>query len=768
MDPDPASPGPEQAAAAEIARLSAEIRRHNRLYFVDSAPEIADDEYDALFRRLQALEAKHPELLEPDSPTQTVEAGLASGSVRHVAPMLSLDSAHDIEAVARFDERVRKALPDEDVRYVLQPKLDGVSLELVYVDGALHRAATRGNGRVGEDVTDNVRAIPSVPQRLSGDVIPVPSLLAVRGEALIYLDAFRALNERRALKRRQVQAAALAEAEEKASQAGAEVADDERRRIDGLGPKPFMNPRNVTSGAVRQLDPAVTARRPLTVLAFDVMAVRGAEFQTDSEQLAALQAWGLLAPERIEVTGSVEGIARYRNAFDADRANLNYEIDGVVVKLDAIGPRERLGSTSHHPRWALAYKFEPRRKVARIARIEVSVGRTGVLTPVAHLEAAEPEEGAVPEDGVKLGGVVVSRASLHNREELERKDVRAGDLVLVQRAGDVIPQVVKRVLEEGRERGPAFAMPAACPSCEAPLVQKGPFTVCPNHFGCGAQLEGRITHFGGRGALDIDGLGPRTASALIEQGLVGELADLFDLTPEQLVPLDRFADLSAQNLVGAIQRRRRVELARFLVGLGIPEVGVTVARDLALHFGGIAEIRAASAEALEEVDGVGPTMSAAIRGFLDEPRVSDALERLLRKGFHLTAPAAAVAARRAAADGGDAPAAGEEDLPPGASAAPPGAWAGKRVVLTGTLEAFTRSDLKVRLEELGARVIGSVSGRTDVLVAGARAGSKLTRAQALGVEVVDEAELLKRLEAPGKGDLRESVSDPVPPGTPRS
>ena len=685
-----------EEAAAEIEWLRAEVDRHNHLYHVESAPEVSDSAYDDLFRRLQALEAAHPSLAMPDSPTQRVGADPLESlpNVEHAVPMLSLDSAHDIDDVSRFDERLRKALGEEEIRYVLEPKLDGASLELVYVHGVLDRAVTRGNGRVGEGVTENVRTIPSVPLRLREEALPAPAFLSVRGEAIMYLGDFENLNQ---------------------------------RRIEA-GDPPYQNPRNATSGALRQLDSRITAQRPLTVLAYDVMEVRGAEFATDSEGLAALKAWGLRTPDRIEVVDSVEEIAEYHRAFDADRESLDYEIDGVVVKLDTLEPRERLGSTSHHPRWAIAYKFEPRKEVTRIDRIFVSVGRTGVLTPVALLRPVE------------VGGVTVSRASLHNREELERKDVREGDQVRVQRAGDVIPQVVERIAEEGRERGDPFVMPDACPSCGTEPVERGPFTVCPNHFACRAQLKGRITHFASRNALDIEGLGSETAALLVDEGLVEELADIFDLTEEDLVPLEGFAEVSARNLVGAIGARRSVELSRFLVGLGIPEVGVAVAADLAAHFRSVNAIREAAPEEMEEIHGVGEKMSAAIRNFLDEPRVSEALDRLMAKGIEPTAPACAGGGGRR-----------------GDGWARKRLAAGKRVVLTGALETFSRTELKEVLQRLGARVTGSVSARTDFVVAGANAGSKLARAQELGVVVLDERQLRERLAANPGGRRGEGV-----------
>ena len=595
--------------------------------------------------------------------------------------MLSLESAHELGAVGRFDERVRKALDEDDVRYVLEPKLDGASLELVYVDGVLDRAVTRGNGRVGEGVTENARTIPTVPLRLREDTLSAPAFLSVRGEAIMYLRDFENLNQ---------------------------------RRIEA-GQAPYQNPRNATSGALRQLDSRVTASRPLTVLAFDVMAVEGTEFETDSDGLAALERVGVPhSGAHPRWSDSLAEIARVSRASSRPTGtSLEYEIDGVVVKLDCPGTAGcRAGKHRRIiPRWAIAYKFEPRKEITRIDRIFVSVGRTGVLTPVALLRPVE------------VGGVTVSRASLHNREELERKDVREGDLVRIQRAGDVIPQVVERIEEEGEERGESFAMPAACPSCGAEPVERGPFTVCPNHFACAAQLKGRITHFGSRNALDIEGLGGETAALLVDAGLVAELADLFELKESDLVPLEGFAEVSAHNLVRAIGERLDVELARLLVGLGIPEVGVAVAADLAAEFRSLDAVRGAGAEALEEVHGVGPKMSAAIRAFFDEPRVSAAVDRLVAKGLRPVPPARAAPEPAVAGD----------------------MWTGRRVVLTGSLESFTRGELKRILQGLGARVTGSVSGRTDVVVAGASAGAKLARARELGVEVLDERQLQERL-----------------------
>jgi DNA ligase (NAD+) len=588
--------------------------------------------------------------------------------------MLSLDSSKEEEDLIRFDERVRKAVGGP-VQYLVEPKLDGASLELVYEDGVLSRAVTRGNGTEGEGVTENVRTIPSAPLRLRAEKRPVPPFLAVRGEVLMYLSAFRKLNQ----------------------------------RLMAEGSDPFANPRNASAGALRQLDSRLTAQRPLELLAFDVLAVTGAEFTEDVEVVQALSDWGFKIPERVILLDSVEAILEYHQAYFQDRDDLDYEIDGIVIKLNELGARDKMGTTSRHPRWAMAFKFEPRKEVTRIQQIAVSVGRTGVVTPVALL---------LP---VEVGGVTVSRASLHNREEVDRKDVRAGDLVRIQRAGDVIPQVLGRVEEEGRNRGPAFEMPGECPSCATPLIVRGPFSVCPNQLGCPAQLKGRIQHFGSRKGLDIEGLGEETATMFVERGVVKELADLFDLTVDMVKELPGFAEKSARNLVQAIHRRKTVELRRFLYGLGIPEVGEAVARDLAAHFRSLDGVRAADPEALEAVEGVGPIMSEAIHGFFHETKNAVAIDAIMAKGMELSAPEARV----------------ETGL------------SGKKFVFTGGLVRMTRPEAKKLVEGLGARAVSSVSSGTDYVVAGEGAGSKLKKARDLGVNVLTEDGFIELLEDAG-------------------
>jgi DNA ligase (NAD+) len=677
---------PRDPAPPEVVRehreLCAELNRHSYLYYVLDRPEISDAEFDTLFRRLQALESDYPGLVGPDSPTQRVgvEPQEKFETVDHVAPLLSLDSTQEAEEVVRFHERVQKAIGSGVVgEYVLEPKLDGASIELVYEEGVLVRAVTRGNGFAGEDVTANVRTIPSVPLRLRTEDRPAPKLLALRGEVMMWISDFQDFNAR------------LLEA----------------------GSEPYASPRNSASGAVRQLDPSITASRKLHVVVYDILAAEGASFSTDTAGVRAIHEWGFMTPERVETVGTDEAILDYHRSFAEVRDDLDYEIDGIVIKIDDLAARAAMGSTSHHPRWALAFKFPARQEITRIDKIDVQVGRTGVLTPVALL---------LP---VVVGGVTVSRATLHNREELKRKDLREGDKVRIQRAGDVIPQVVE-VVSTGDDRPPPFEMPTECPACHTPVVEDGPRTICPNRFGCPAQLKGRIVHFGARSALDIEGLGEETANLLVDRGLVSELAGLFDLQPEQLMALEGFAEKSATALVAAIQAKKAPELDRFLVALGIPEVGVTVARDLASHFGSFGRIRAATREDLEAVSGIGPRMSEAITGFFADERNAEAVDALLAHGIE---PAETEPRRT--------------DLPDLGT-----------VVFTGTIPV-ARVVAEEAWRSVGGSTASAVSKKTAFVVAGESAGSKLEKAEKLGVEVLDFDQFVKRLRELG-GDLPEA------------
>ncbi len=674
----------------EVERLRAELRRHNYLYYHEARPEISDAAYDAMFRRLQRLEAEHPQLESPDSPTQRVGAPPQDRfeTVEHVAPLLSLDSSEKSEDVVRFDERVRKALGD-GVRpvYLLEPKLDGASIELVYEDGVLVRAVTRGNGQQGEGVTENIRTIRTVPLRLRTEIREAPRKLALRGEVLMYVSDFAEFNQ----------------------------------RLVESGQEPYASPRNSAAGAIRQLDSRVTASRKLDVLVYDVLAAEGVSFSTDTAGVQAIRDWGFRVPENIEVVSTAEDILAYHARYEAERDELDYEIDGVVIKLDDLGARRAMGATAHHPRWALAFKFPPRQEVTVIEKIDIQVGRTGVLTPVAWLRP------------VVVGGVTVARASLHNREELRRKDLREHDTVRIQRAGDVIPQVVE-VVEPGEHRSPPFEMPATCPVCDSEVYEDGPRTVCPNRFGCEAQLKGRIVHFGSRAALDIEGLGEETANLLVERGLVHRLAELFDLRPDQLTELDGFAEKSASALVNAIQAKRSPDLRRFLIALGIPEVGVTVARTLAETFGSFQAVRAATAEDLVAIDGVGPRMSEAITSFFADERNAEAVDGILERGV---APRTVELVAK--------------DLPELGTAVFTGAIPVPRVVA----ETAWRS--------VGGKTSGSVSKKTAFVVAGENAGSKLEKAVKLGVEVLDFDTFLTRLEE--HGGMLSPAEDGGPGGT---
>jgi DNA ligase (NAD+) len=666
------------ASSREAARRRAEdlreaIRHHDYLYHVLDQPEISDAQYDKLYRELKGLEEEFPELITPASPTQRVgaEPRPGFGEVEHLELMLSLDSGGDEEDARRFDTRVRSALGDGAVEYVAEPKLDGLSLELVYENSSLARAATRGDGRVGEDVTPNARTIASLPLKLRDTDREVPTLLSLRGEAVMLIDEFERLNARLTQEDRPV----------------------------------FANPRNAAAGSMRQLDPGVTAARPLVFYAYEVMRVEGATLLTQTEVLDALRDWGFRVSAETKAGLQIDEAVAFHHELERRRDELAYEIDGVVIKLNDLAARPRLGATAHHPRWAFAYKFEPRREVSEILDIVVQVGRTGKLTPVAMLRP------------VDVGGVTVSRASLHNREEIERKDVRVGDKVRIQRAGDVVPQVLERIDETGKRRGPRFRMPEACPACRAPVVSHGPLDFCTNGLACRAQLKARIQHFASRHALDIEGLGERTVEQLLEARLVSSVADLLTLSEEDLVALEGFADLSARNLVEAIRTSIEVTLDRFLYALGVPEVGTQTARDLARHFGSLDAVLRAEREELEAVPGIGPKVAEAVSDFLGSAGTRRTIKELRKRGLKLA----------------ETEAAGTAD------------FAGLTFVFTGGLESMSRGAAQDLVRSLGGRTSSSVSAKTDYVVAGSDPGNKYEKAVELGVTVLSEEEFLKLL-----------------------
>lgn len=658
-----------------IEALREQIHHHNYLYYVLDRPEIPDAEYDRLLRELQDLEAQHPELITPDSPTQRVGAAplTAFATVRHEVPMLSLANAFGEEEFMEFHRRVCRGLGTEEVPYTAEPKLDGLAVSLLYENGTLVRAATRGDGTSGEDVTQNVRTIGTVPLRLYGR--GWPRVLEVRGEVFLSRSGFAALNRRQA----------------------------ER------GDKTFVNPRNAAAGSLRQLDPRVTAGRPLEIYCYGIGRIEGARLpSTQYDMLQWLRDFGLrVNPETRRVFGAEQALAYYESIL-AKRDNLTYDIDGVVLKVDRFDQQEQLGFVSRAPRWAVACKFPAEEEITRLLDVEWNVGRTGAVTPVARLEP------------VFVGGVTVSNATLHNMDEIGRKDVRIGDTVIVRRAGDVIPEVVSVV----QSRRPADAripeLPRHCPVCGSDVVRVEGEAVarCTGGLYCPAQRREAVLHFASRRALDIEGLGEKLVAQLDEKGLIRDLADLYCLTREQLTGMERMGEKSAENLLRAIERSKATTLPRFIYALGISLVGEATARTLAMHFGNLDALMGASEEALLAVSDVGPAVAESIHAFFHEDHNRAVIRKLREVGVHW------------------------EDIEVQAQAQP---LAGKAFVLTGSLESMTRDEAKARLQALGAKVTGSVSGKTDFVVVGADPGSKYDKAVELGVAVLDEDQLRELL-----------------------
>ena len=663
-------------ARRRVAELRERIAYHDYRYHVLDDPEIPDAEYDRLVRELEALEAEHPELVTDDSPTRRVGAppSDAFAPVHHRVPMLSLANAFDDEEVRDFDRRVRERLGlTAPPLYVAETKLDGLAVSLLYEHGIFTRAATRGDGSTGEDVTANARTIRALPLRLRGD--DPPAALEVRAEVFMRHDGFARLNEQQR----------------------------------AAGAKPFANPRNAAAGGLRQLDPRVTATRPLTLYCYGLGHVEGTDLP-DSQHgvLAWLRDLGLPVSPEVELVEGADGCLDYYRRIGARRDQLGYDIDGVVYKVDSLAQQEALGYVSRAPRWALAHKFPAQEQLTTVEAIDVQVGRTGILTPVARLAP------------VHVGGVTVTNATLHNQDEIDRKDVRVGDTVVVRRAGDVIPEVV-RVLPERRPAGAQrWTMPERCPVCGSHTVRvEGEVALrCSGGLYCPAQRKQAIRHYASRRAMDIEGLGEKLVDQLVDAGLLKTVADIYTLDVETLARLERVGEKSAANLVAAIERSRRAPLARFLFGLGIRDVGEATALQLAQHFGSLEKLREADEASLQAVPDVGPVVAHEIATFFAEPHNREVLDRL-----------AAVLTL--------------EPPPPPADDNP---VRGKTFVLTGTLESMERQEAKTRLLSLGARVTGSISKRTDYVVAGEGAGSKLARAEALGIEVLDEAAFLALLD----------------------
>jgi DNA ligase (NAD+) len=682
---------PEQRAA----ELREQIDLHNYRYYVLDDPLVPDAEYDRLMRELQALEAAHPELVVPESPTQRVGAKPAQGfgEVHHAIPMLSLDNCFSDDELLAFDRRVRDRLGrDGPVDYVAEPKLDGLAVSLRYEDGVLVQGATRGDGSTGEDITQNVRTVHSIPLRLRG--ADLPRVLEVRGEVFMPKAGFEKLN----------------------------------RLADERGEKTFVNPRNAAAGSLRQLDPSVTASRPLAFFCYGWGEIEGAELPAKhNDMLKRLRDWGVRVSPEARVVSGAQGCLDYYRDIGERRADLPYEIDGVVYKVDSRDQQQTLGFVSRAPRWAIANKFPAQEELTRVLDIEFQVGRTGALTPVARLEP------------VFVGGVTVSNATLHNMDEIERKDVRIGDTVIVRRAGDVIPEIVAVMTDRRPDDARSIEMPATCPVCGSEVVRAEGEAVarCSGGLICSAQRKESIRHFASRRAMDIEGLGDKLVDQLVELGMIDHVDDIYRLQAERLAAIERMGEKSAANLIEAIERSKDTSLARFLFALGIREVGEATARALAAHFGTLQALQEAALEDLRSEDDpeikakdryprlqavadVGPAVAANVCHFFAEKRNEEVIRKLREAGVHWP-----------------------EAKPQGE-----GPLKGSTYVLTGTLEHRTRDEAKAALEALGARVSGSVSKKTTAVIAGRDAGSKLDKAEKLGVEILDEAGLNALLEHP--------------------
>lgn len=664
----------------KVKELRARINRANYEYYILDNPTISDAEYDRLMQELQAIETAHPELITPDSPTQRVGATPLTEfqTVTHRTPMISLDNAMNESEIRDFVHRIQKLLPGETIEFVAEPKIDGLAVELVYENGVLTAGSTRGDGVTGEDITQNLKTIRAIPLKLNSESVAAPALIEIRGE--VYMDKadFQQLNEQQALE----------------------------------GKPLFANPRNSAAGSLRQLDPRITARRPLKIFCYALGACEGLSFRTHWEFLQTLPKWGLRINPLIRFCQTVDDLLDYYRWIESQRNELPYDIDGVVFKVNSLAQQAALGLKARSPRWAIAAKFKAQQEVTQIRAIEASVGRTGAITPVAHLTP------------VQIGGVTVSNATLHNQDEIDRKDIRIGDWVVVQRAGDVIPQVVKVITERRTGTEKPYQIPPNCPVCGAAVIREEDEAKhrCPN-MNCPAQIKARIEHFASKRAMDIDGLGEKLVAQLVDKGLVSDVADLYFLTRDQILTLERMADKSAQNLLDAIANSKTVSLARFIYALGIRNVGEHMGKVLEQAFGSLEKFLQADYEQLQNIEGVGPIVAQSIVNFLKEAHNRQTIQRLLDAG--ITFSVAETPAVRT-------------DL------------AGKIFVFTGTLQAMSRDEAKALVEKLGARTSSSVSSKTDFVIVGENPGSKATLAQQLNVRMLSEAEFLQLINTTGQ------------------
>ncbi len=661
----------KKRAKKEIGELTKVLEGHNYKYYVLDEPTLSDTEYDRLFRQLEELEADHPELVIPESPTQRVgaEPSKEFGSVKHTIPLLSLANAMDENELRDFDVSVKKILEFEgEVEYAAEPKLDGLAVELVYENGKFVSGSTRGDGVTGEDITTNLRTVKSIPLRLRAGITKIPSLLEVRGEVFLSIKSFRELNEHQEVK----------------------------------GDKLFANPRNAAAGSLRQLDPKITTSRPLSILCYGVGATEGFNSGNHWETLNRLKELGFPVTVHGKLCNGIEEAIEYFREMEKVRDKLEFEIDGIVLKVNDLSFQDRLGARARSPRWAIAGKFKPQQETTLIISISVQVGRTGALTPVAELEP------------VNVGGVIVKRATLHNQDEIDRKDVREGDRVIIQRAGDVIPEVVSVIKSKRKRASKPYHIPAECPVCGATVKRLPGEAVhsCQNRS-CPAQLKESIKHFASKGAMDIDGLGDKLIEALVDKELIRNVSDLYTLTLEQLSSMERMADKSGQNILSSLDKSRDTTLGRFLYALGIRHVGEQTGRVLADEFKDFESIRNAEVDSLESIEGVGPIVAKSVRNFFRDGKNKYTIKRLFQLGIKFS------------------------EIPEKRS----DVLKGLTFVITGRFENQSRQEMKGIIQSAGGKVSSSVSKKTDYLVAGENAGSKLKKANELGVNLISENKL---------------------------
>lgn len=661
----------KSAAKKRIKELSNELEHHNQLYYLENKPVISDSEFDILLKELKSLEATYPDLIQPDSPTQRVGGTVAEGfkSVPHRVPMMSIDNISDEDGAHDFDGRVKRILELEaDIEYIAEPKFDGVSASLTYENGLLARGATRGNGQMGEDITANLKTINTIPLKLKGKK-NIPDLIEIRGEVLYPLDSFKALN----------------------------------KELSDRGEPVFANPRNAASGAVRQLDSAITAQRPLDFYAWGVGDVIGFEINLEQEIVEALRSWGFKVEDHIMKCANIDEAISYHKEIESVRDNLPYEADGVVLKVNRKDYQRELGATAKHPRWNIAYKFKPRQATTQINDITVQVGRVGLLTPVAELEP------------VKISGITIKRASLHTDDIIKDRDIRVGDTVLIQRAGDVIPEVVMPIIDKRTGNEVEFKMPENCPSCQTTVEKEGSYYYCPN-LSCPAQLKGRIKHLASRKAFDIEGLGEKIIEQLLETNLIEDMADIFYLKKADLIPLERFAEKSASNLEDEIEKSKQVTFDRFINSLSIRHVGERLAQILAENFSSIEGLIEANEETLVNIHTVGEEIAKSLVHFFELDSNRDLVFKMLRSGIEIQHLEKTELSDR---------------------------FAGQSFVFTGALQNMTRDQAQQLAKAHGGRATSSVTKKTNYLVVGKDPGSKYDKAVSLGVDILTEEEFLK-------------------------